>query len=419
MRIILQFALPAIVLAVAVSIMTLLANAKDDVIPVDPILAVPIVQVMTPVTQAYQPVIRTYGEVRARRRAALTSQVGGRVEWVSNALIPGAFLIEGQELLRIDRADYEVALTLADANLVGAETALALETALGEASAKEYASAGRGEPSDLVLRKPQRAQALAQVAAAQASVTAAKLNLQRTLVVAPFGSRVRMESVALGQVVQPGQQLGELASTDVAEVRVLLRDLELEHLDLPMGTQAQGSGAPVTLTANITGEQRTWAGSIDRIDGELDPTSRMAVAYVSVSDPFDQVGSTGGFPLLSGLFVDVLVNGRMIQGAQVLPRHSLQPGGKILVMVDANEAGEGKLSIRTPNIVFQNRESVVVTSGLQPGDQVITSPLTTAVEGMPIRLLVELQALPTDAPIANEEAPQDDLGATDAEGAQR
>ena len=403
MRIILQIGLPAVVLAVAISIMALLASAKEDVIPVDPILAVPIVQVMTPEAQVYTPRIRTYGEVRARRRATLSAQVGGRVEWVSDELIPGAFLTAGQELLRIERADYEVALTLAQSRLVEAQTALALETAQGESAAQEYASSGRGEPSPLVLREPQRAQALAQVSAAEATVASAELDLLRTTVTAPFAARVRMESVSLGQVVQAGQALGELASTDVAEVRVQLRDLELEHLDLPMGTQAKELGAPVTLMADFTGERRTWTGRIDRVDGELDPTSRMAVAYVAVQDPFGQLGGPAEFPLLAGLFVDVQVDGRAIPGAYVVPRHALQPGGALLVMVSPDEAGQGTLAVRHPEIVFRDRDNVVLTSGLEPGDQVVVSPLTTAVQGMPIRVLVELAALPDVAePIETE-----------------
>jgi len=92
------------------------------------------------------------------------------------------------------------------------------EEAEGEIARQDYAELGRGEPTPLALRLPQRAQARASLQAAKAELESAKLNLSRTAVIAPFSGRVRSKASDLGQFVTPGSRLGRIFSTNVVEV---------------------------------------------------------------------------------------------------------------------------------------------------------------------------------------------------------
>ena len=82
------------------------------------------------------------------------------------------------------------------------------------------AIAGEG----VVLRTPQVEQAKAALAAAQAALARATLNLERTVWRAPFAGRVRSERVATAQFVVAGAPVAELYSVDHAEVRLPLAD---------------------------------------------------------------------------------------------------------------------------------------------------------------------------------------------------
>jgi len=100
-----------------------------------------------------------------------------------------------------------VAVIRASANVAQAEQQLVREIAEGEIARQDYAELGRGQPSPLALREPQRQQAEASLQAAQADLENAKLQLTRTKIVAPFNGRVRSRSSDIGQFVSPGTPL--------------------------------------------------------------------------------------------------------------------------------------------------------------------------------------------------------------------
>jgi multidrug efflux pump subunit AcrA (membrane-fusion protein) len=124
--------------------------------------------------------ISVQGEARPRFEAVLSSQVAGRIVWVSPKFAEGGAFSEGEAIARIDAADYQLAVTRARAQVAQAEEGLARETAESELARQDWAALGRGEAPPLAVREPQLAQARAMLASAQASLRAAQLDLDRT-----------------------------------------------------------------------------------------------------------------------------------------------------------------------------------------------------------------------------------------------
>ncbi|WP_417492264.1 efflux RND transporter periplasmic adaptor subunit [Maricaulis sp.] len=327
--------------------------------------------------------VHSQGQARPRTQINLVPQVTGRITYVNPSFIEGGFFEAGETLVRIDDADYHLAVTRAAALVAQAQQGLAREQAEAELAAREWADLGEGEASALTLREPQLADARAQLASAQASLQAARLDLERTRVSAPFDGRVLVKSADLGQFVTTGTPLGEVFSTDTILVRLPLTDNDLGLLGIPIAYNAgpDSEGIPVKLTAVLAGEAREWTGYINRTESAIDPQTRVLYATAEVEDPYG-AAAAGGAPLAVGLFVDAEIQGRNVQNAVVLPRSALRGENTVFVV---NEGGT--LDIRTVTVVTSSTDRLVVSSGVGGGEMIVVSPIRGASAGMRLRSL--------------------------------
>ena len=137
------------------------------------------------------------GAVEPRTQTTLVAEVAGQIVSVSPNFISGGFFRQGEVLLQIDPSDYETGLLRAQANLASRRARYADEKARSEQALKDWTNLGReGEPSELVLRKPQLAEALAGVQAAEAELKEAERDLQRTRIRVPYDGLVRNKHTA-------------------------------------------------------------------------------------------------------------------------------------------------------------------------------------------------------------------------------
>jgi len=261
---------------------------------------------------------------------------------------------------------------------------LSREIAEGEIARRDFEELGRGEPSDLALRLPQRQQAEAALQAAEADLRAAELQLSRTSVRAPFAGRVRTKASDIGQFVSPGARLGRIFSTDIVEVRLPLTDGDLAKSDLPIAYKAKNKQeAPkVELRSSIGNVEQVWNGYIMRTDSTYDTQTRALFAIVEVFDPYGDGASQNNVPLAPGLFVDAKVEGKLVESAIVVTRDGLRPQDEIYVVDD-----KGKAEIRKVNVIDSNPTRAVIDSGLSAGELVIVSPMERSRVSMTLKVL--------------------------------
>ena len=140
-------------------------------------------------------------------------------------------------------------------------------------------------------------------------------------------------------------------------------------------------GSPVTVEHNVGGETISRDGKVARLLGDLDPAGRMARVLVEVADPLnlDKEGPRG-LPLLLSSFVTVRFDGAREMEAAEIPRTALREGDKVYIYDD------GKLEIRTVGVVWRRDETVLVSTGLEDGDELVTSRISTPLPGMKLRM---------------------------------
>ena len=206
------------------------------------------------------------GTVRAVKEITVSPQVSGQIIYTAPNLVQGGFFKEGEILFAIDDRDYTLAIEKARSAQAKAEYELTTIQGQAQVARAEWDRINKdrdSRPNPLVVYEPQLKSAQAALAAAEAGVKQAMLNLERTKVTAPFNAIVRTENIDTGQYVTPGKTIAVLAGTDMAEIAVslLLSDLQWVHVPGP-ANDIPGDSALVEL---VTGSKSyTWTGLVTR-----------------------------------------------------------------------------------------------------------------------------------------------------------
>jgi multidrug efflux system membrane fusion protein len=350
----------------------------------------PLVRSQTIRLEDTQLVVSSQGTVNPRTESELFAQVAGQVIEVSPAFARGGFFSTGEVLIKVDPRDYEFATSRLKAEVAQAELRLSQEEGEASVAREEWEKLGAGEePNPLVLREPQLAQARASLEAAEAALKQAELNLERTRIKAPFDGRVRSKNVDLGEYVGLGIPVATIYAVDYAEVRLPVPDDQMAYLDCCIDYRGQDPSSlniDVILRANYAGQQHSWAGKIVRIEGEIDPRTRMVTLVARVDNPYRQPEEGNRPPFAVGLFVEAEIKGRFVKGVAIIPRSAMRGKNRILVIDEEN-----RLHFRDVVVLKADAETVVISSGLDDGERLCLSPLETVVDGMHVRVFEETE----------------------------
>ncbi|MEO1553406.1 MAG: efflux RND transporter periplasmic adaptor subunit [Pseudomonadota bacterium] len=329
------------------------------------------------------------GEVRPRREIVVAPQIAGRIDFVSPDFIDGGFIRRGQVLVRLEAADYQLAVVRAQSGVASAEQRLAREEAEAEIARQDLINLGITDSSPLARREPQLAEAQAALDSAKAQLADAELALGRTAVVAPFDGRVREETVEVGQFASPGQSLGRVFATDIVEVALPITDDDLGRLGLPLAfaETAAEQGPEVIFSGSVSGEIREWVGRVTRTSAAVNPQTRLINVISQLDDPYG-AGSDNGAPMAPGLFVSASIAGTKIENLLVAPRSAIRSGNDIFI----GDPETGSLRIYEVDLVFSSPDGAWFRSAdVSPGDLAITSPIRGSNDGMSITILQRME----------------------------
>ncbi len=340
-----------------------------------------LVHIINVVKANHQVVVEGTGTVQAAREITLVPEVSGLTTYVSPDFVAGGFVKKGEIMLEISDADYKSAVEQAKAKKVNAEYELSVTESRARIARAEWEKIANNtgkSPNPLVLHEPQMKNAGAALAAAEAALHQAQLELERTKIIAPFNCIVRSESVEPGQYVRAGSSIAVIAATDLAEIAVPLALEELRWLDIPIQAKG-GKGSPAVVTVRVGEEAYQWNGHIVRSQQEVDEKTRMVKVVIEVKEPYKLSGSNKKYPLAINTFAEVSIKGKTISGISI-PKTAFRENSTVWVMDNEN-----KLRIRSVTPVRTERETVIIGDGLRPGDVVVNTNLSGAADGMKLR----------------------------------
>ena len=385
MRKFFRFLLPVVVLAVCVAVGIALIRTAPKAERRPSQRAVPSVEVVQANPSNYAVVVGSQGTVAPRTESTLIPEVSGQVIAASANFQTGGFFEAGEILLEIDPRDYQNAVVVAEADLAQANANLDEEKARVAQALRDWEVLKLAEePNDLALRKPQLNSAQAAVAAAEARLAQANINLERTRIRAPYAGLVLEKQVDVGQYVSPGNVLAKVYAIDLVEIRLPLSDNHLVFLDLP--ESYRDDSAPiddetlpnVTLFAVVGRKTHEWQGRIVRTEGSIDTQSRQIFVVAQVDDPYAR---RHGTPLKVGQFVEAHIQGRVLEDVFVLPRGVLRSNGEVLVVGNDN-----LIERRQVDVMWSDNDEIVIGDGLAEGERVSLTALPYAISGTEVQI---------------------------------
>ena len=339
---------------------------------------VPVVDIMKVNPDRIIAKIRAMGTVQPNREVEIKSQVAGTVIQVAPAFVQGGLIRKGQTMVRIDPADYTLAVNKAQSALAQAQADFEIEKGQQQIAKEELKlmatmSVNEIPETSLVLRKPQLEQARAAVASAQSDLDAARLDLERTRITAPFHALVLSKQVDKGAMTAVQGTLATLVDVTRYQVEV---QVPLDRLDRIRVHETHGS--PVRIRSLYAG--REWDGRVVRTTGTVTEQSRMAGVIIQVDDPLGLGPAKGRPAMLLDDHVEAIIEGQAFDNVFSLPRTLVREGSTLWIYND------GRLEIRKVAPVWIENDRVFIRSGLSPGDFVISSDLPTPVSGMALTL---------------------------------
>ena len=335
-----------------------------------------IVEILTP--ENFQVQINSNGTTTPLTQTVLTAEVGGEVIYRSKKFSEGSSVIEGEILAKIDDTDLQLQYKNALLQLANAEVQYSLQLAEAEVAKEAWEKIGDGVASDLTLKKPQIKQAEALLEVANAQVSSAEKKLNKTEIVAPYAGRIQNVNIDLGTTIIPGQPVGAIYTSSEIEVTLAVKDNDLQFLSIPMdGRKLDPSEqALVKIKSFYKGKNQTWVGRLERVDGVIDPITRMINLIAVFKNDFIETDKPN---LPIGLFVEAQIDGIILNDVFSIPVNSISENNEVYIVNKDNELVSRKLSI-----LKKYSDFVIVKNGLKAGERIVTSKLSTASNGIKV-----------------------------------
>jgi len=277
----------------------------------------------------------------------------------------GAVVRAGQPLFLIDPAPYVAAVDSAQAQVARAQAGLAQASATAERY-KPLAEARAISQQDFVNAQAAEKAAAADVAAAQAALRSARINLGYAQVTAPIAGRIGRALVTEGALVSAAEatQLALIQQTSTVYVNFTQSSGEVLRLRRAVANnelQRVGGQAVAVSVVLEDGSVLPQPGKLLFSDLSVDPTSGQVTLRA-------EVPNADGL-LLPGQFVRVRLAQAELPGGFLVPQQAVtrtQQGDTVLVVGEGNKPAPRQVNIRSGQ-----SGQWVVTGGLKAGDKVI------------------------------------------------
>ena len=339
----------------------------------------PTVNVTTAKLEALRMDVFSQGVVQPKIEIDLVPEVSGKVVKAHPNFAPGGYFKKGELLLMVDNRDYEFAVTRAQATVAEAYKELLREREEALQAEVEWQALGSGKATDYVLHKPQLKEREAKLSAAQADLAAAKLQLARCRLTAPFNGWVRNQRVLPGQYLNAGEKIAKLYADDSAEIRLPIAPDQLASLNLPSANDGDKNHPEVQLTTQLGDQAQHWQGHIVRTSSDLDDKNAMLYAVAEIPQAFK--ANKNKMAMMPGIFVKATIVGIERFDLLSLPKSALFGGDQVYSVDKAD-----RLQFHSVELLRNDKDRILVTKGISQGERIVIGGVDLPVVGMKVKI---------------------------------
>jgi len=341
--------------------------SKEQAAPAPRPTAVPVV--VAKVTQRAMPVqLTAIGNVGGYT-VSVEAQVAG--ELLEVHFTEGDFVHKGQLLFTIDPRPYEAALAQRQATLMRDQAVAANRRAQAQRISK-LLSDGVVSPSDAEASTSAAAAAEATVAADEAELNTAQLNLEYCKIYSPMDGRTGAVLVKPGNLVK----VADVPIVVIKRLSPIPVDFTVPQEYLP-DVKKYLAARPLRVEATVPNSSgRPEVGKLVFVDNAIDTTT----GTIRVRALFDNSSNA----LWPGLYVNTLMTLAEQSNATVIPSQAITAGqqGSFVYVVQA----DGTVA---PRAVASSRSvegQAVIDKGLKPGETVVTDGQVRLVPGARVQI---------------------------------
>jgi RND family efflux transporter MFP subunit len=294
--------------------------------------------------------IRAIGSVRADQRVNLSAEVGGRLAEI--AVEVGDLVEKGHLLARLDDERLRIARDLARAEVEMARASLKKSRRDAQRQVNlfegQVASEFSLEQADLKARIDE-----GKLKVTQARLATAERDLSDARIISPVAGEVTRKHVEVGEVVESGTALFDIAKIDRVKVVVHVSELEITRIHKGQEAEISVDGYPGVV----------FHGTVNTISAQANAQTRaFPVEILVVNDRAEK--------LLPGFIGRARIRGSTFENAISVPEEVVvQRDGHLVVFVATGDTA----SARPVQLGFAARGKVLISKGLKPGDWVIVT----------------------------------------------
>lgn len=310
--------------------------------------------------------LKAIGTVTPLNTVTVRSRVDGQLLRIG--FDEGQRVERGTLLAEIDPAPYQIRVNQVEGQLRQAQARL--ESARSDLERiKELHTRNLVTNQELDLQQALVSEREGAVAASQAAVADARLELAYTRIEAPITGRTGLRRVDPGNLVRQGDANGLVVITQTSPIAV---SFTIPEVDLTSVMEPYRAGETLLVEAWDRAETKVIAtGQLKTLDNQIDT----ATGTLKLKAEFENADEK----LFPNQFVNVRLRVRTMKDAIVIPSAAVQFGarGTYVYIVDANK----KAVIRDLVLGPVEGQLQAVTRGLQAGDPVVLEGLDRLREG--------------------------------------
>jgi len=309
-----------------------------------------IVEIAPAKVEAAVVVVQLTGSLRANEQVAITPELPGRVRKIHAAegqpVAAGALIFTlDRALLGAERAEREAAFQLAQRNYNRSQEML----------------------NKKLIAQSDYDQAKSNLEVSEAALQSIRVRLSKLEIRAPFAGILGLREVSIGEYVEVGRRLTQMAQIDPIKLDTQVPERNLSALRV---------GLPVEVQIDALGGER-FRGELVAMDPVVDPISRT----VAVRAQFPNADRR----LKPGMFARVAIELGRREQAVWIPEQALVPESQSVFVYRVIDGRAQRTEVTTG---LRKPGYVEIRSGLSGGDRVVTAGQMKIAEGSAVSAAV-------------------------------
>lgn len=306
------------------------------------------------------------GRLMAKDRFNLFSEVQGLMLPTVKDFRPGVFYRKGETLIKVNANDVYLNLQAQKSTLhrliIGAVADLKLDYPTVYDQWNAYLNSFDLEKPVPPLPTPKSEQEKRYISGKNIynqyyNIKSLETTLARYTIKAPFDGIITEALVNQGTVIRPSQRLGEFVGIESYEMQVSIKPSLATNIK---------KGDEV-LVSDPHDSQKTWKGTVSRINGKVDANTQTVRVFVALS----------GYDLKEGMFLETSIEGNGISDASEVNRKLLVNNKYLYTVVDS--------TLQLAKIAIEHTtEQTAVVTGLPDGSLLLSRTIPGAHEGMKV-----------------------------------